>query len=380
MSPSSAGIFIPFEIEMFILNQNAPLEEDELEEFEKVTSIYLKNEINNDNIQLKSFQISSQTILNDRRSLRAVSYYDNDQRVLKVLANVIMRVLKDDSDYANKSALQQMVSSILDSDEFRTYLQQIEMLSHFEVVLELGDTLVSPELIKEPKTEDEIPPKKRSTSAAAAIVSSIVAVAAVFVIGIYLHRQERFSGLHRWIERIVKRASADSSDDMNNGSSNRYEESTCSDGPGKVDGVCVSRVLSQNSSDEKSFHLDVKVGSCSETQSVARGETDEEATVKNRSSKKTHRSPLLFNYSQNVDYPSKYSAKHIPTMIVIDNIDDDEVTSPKGTANKSSAIEKSPAQEGRSLYVKRIEATSDIVAAISGRKTPNPIQAYNLLQ
>lgn len=365
---------------MYILNQSIPFSEEELEEFENITSIYLTSRMYSENIQLESFRVSSQTILNGRRRLRGGSSMV-DQRVLKVLARVIMRVLKgEDSNLTNSTVLQQMVISSLGSDDFRIYAQQIDMLSHFEVVFELDNTTVNPELIKEPKTEEEIPPNKRSTSAAAAIVSSIVIVTVVFGIAFYLHRQKRFSGFHSWIVRVIKRDSADSSDDMNNRSSSRDEESIGSDGPGKVDGVCVSRVLSQNSSDEKSFHFDVKVDSCNDNQSGARGDSDEEVTIRNRSSKKTFRSPHLLNNSQ-ADYSSKTQIKHIPTMIVIDNIDEEELTSPAKIENMSSVFDESPAQkEVRSLYVKRIEATSDMVAALSGRKDVNPIRAYNLLQ
>jgi hypothetical protein len=62
-------------------------------------------------------------------------------------------------------------------------------------------------------------------------------------------------------------------------------------------------------------------------------------------------------------------------MIVIDNIDneDDEamVRAKNGASNNSSPD---------NIFVRRIQATSDLVAALSAKKTPNPIQAYNLFK
>ena len=78
----------------------------------------------------------------------------------------------------------------------------------------------------------------------------------------------------------------------------------------------------------------------------------------------------------------------IPPMIVIDNIDEEEMSPPKQhsdtNANKVSASKGNHEQyenqnENNGKVVRRMEATSDLVAVFSAKKVPNPMQAYNLL-
>ena len=69
-------------------------------------------------------------------------------------------------------------------------------------------------------------------------------------------------------------------------------------------------------------------------------------------------------------------------MIVIDNIDEEELRSPQQqtTTPANNNLDDYKEDEGQTgLFVQRIEASSDLVAALSAKKAPSSKQAYNLL-
>lgn len=95
------------------------------------------------------------------------------------------------------------------------------------------------------------------------------------------------------------------------------------------------------------------------------------------------RSPMGVKKTLFTSSPISPQMSHIPPMIVIDNIDE-EINSPHegdGTDYYKMSHEKNEEEDSQTgLFVTRIEATSDLVAALSANRPPNPKQAYNLLK
>lgn len=78
---------------------------------------------------------------------------------------------------------------------------------------------------------------------------------------------------------------------------------------------------------------------------------------------------------------------NIPSMIIFDNIDDEKFVSPSEDSRSSANSQHTPTCQQfmevtsvkMRMPVKRVEASSELLAVLSSKKVKNPNQAYNLL-
>jgi len=216
---------------------------------------------------------------------------------------------------------------------------------------------------------EDIPEQKprKGTNAKTVIISVILSIVLVTV-GL-LYRMDRLPRLQ------LKRRKRDMlRGQYNESSSYADEESANSKVADKMNGVCISRILSKNFSDESPLDLNFKY--CDDENNTERN------LPKMMSAEKINLDDENLT-SLFAKTPQAAQVSHIPPMIVFDNIDNEELSPAKHGANDAlSSVGASELQlhTQDSIFVRRVQATSDLVAVLSAKKTPNPIEAYNFLK
>lgn len=341
------------DIEFYLMNHSAELSEAEVEEFVFITLPFLRSQLNTVLVNLKSFEVMFQDIIiENRRKLRSSS--NANDAMLKLTIRATGQLLSSNNTISDIELMKSIVK-VMKTDEFSRLLNQSQSFQQTSIYF---SAIIVPEDDDKPDQE-----KKTISGSMIAIVSSLVILSiGVVAIGL-LYRLDRLPYFRYSTDQEGK---GDMLNDMYDEDFYADEESASSNVSDKMKGVCISKILSKHSSDESLLDLN---GKDRGNDKVMEHPLAERKIIEHEGGDEEN-APRFF-----ANCPEAAQLSHIPPMIVIDNIDneDDEamVRAKNGASNNSSPD---------NIFVRRIQATSDLVAALSAKKTPNPIQAYNLFK
>jgi len=365
-------------IEFYIYNLSHEINQKDIETFEALSFAYLLSKVIGESPKLTSFTVKSQTMVQQERRLRGL---EGKVRVLKIVATVSAL-----TSLINPMTSNDLLDSTLlaiGSEEYEQHLGSSELFALVTTSLELDSPIPEPENLYEPPAGPaETPEIDNKGSGTTALVSSVV-VLSVLVMAIGLLYRKKY-GLNCTTRSKERKEIGILSDPSNDPSS--YGGSF-DDGGGTVDHSFLSRVLSRNSSEDSP--LDLHPMNYDDPLRDVHTNVRAEHGRQGGADGATRTSPSAWKKNLFASSPTSMPIHHIPPMIVIDNIDEEEMSPPKQhsdtNANQVSASRGNHEQyenqnENNGIVVRRMEATSDLVAAFSAKKVPNPMQAYNLLQ
>jgi len=359
--PSNVPVYayVTSDIELLLLGYPFELTEDKIEEFETITLPFLRKWVNRNFIHLKSFEVTSQEFVENRRNLRGLT-----DSALKLTIKATVQLLSVKHPISSIQLKDEIVSA-LETETFTKLLQETTSFGDTTIYFDNASALVDTDEVP----LEDIPEQKprKGTNAKTVIISVILSIVLVTV-GI-LYRMDRLPRLQ------LKRRKRDMLRGQYNESSSYVdEESANSKVADKMNGVCISRILSKNFSDESPLDLNFKY--CDDENNTERNLPKMMSAEK----KNLDDENLTSLFAKT---PQAAQVSHIPPMIVFDNIDNEELSPAKHGANDAlSSVGASELQlhTQDSIFVRRVQATSDLVAVLSAKKTPNPIEAYNFLK
>ena len=387
---------------------NLPGIVSDTEKFETFSLKYLSTVVSSKSTTLTSFIVKSQEVVsNDKRALRGQNYRKDDRRdrhnsrhlgdipALKMTVSVSAQT--SGKDAISSSNLKELTETGIESSGYQEYMTGYlnlgtSLITSMEEIPSKGKEEQVNGSTKEDTLRDDLGGSKEGRGKSgfiAAIVSSIIvgSVAAVGIGFLYKRRDDlkffKNSGPANRQHEVMSTSS--------NGQESYDDRTSYDDGVHTVDHSFLSRVLSDSSSP---LGLSPSNSNVDDSEANLKKERDEVASSQYYPAfpVQTHQktSPVdvlkkkLFNRPVHTD---ELQVSHIPPMIVIDNIDDDDMTpqrSGKSSDNRQDSDDKS-CQDGyeeedheTGMVVRRVEATSDLVAAFSAKKPVNPMQAYNL--
>lgn len=348
-SPSDSYALITADIEFYLMKYSTELSDDEVEELEEITLPFLRNHVNTKLVHLKSFEVASQDgVLENRRKLGRLS--NTNDSMLKLTMKATGQLLSSSNPISGID-LKNSIVKAMETDAFSKHLNQSQYFKQTVVSFNNMSAIEEPEEAKPDRQNRKINGPKVT------IVASLVSLSIVVVAIGLLYRHDR-------LPRLRYSSNREGKDNMLGGpfDEDSYAESKSSKVPDKIDGVCISRILSKNSSDESTLGLNRKYRG--DPKGVEFSVVDRKP-VENEDEDEENPHSFFANSPQ----PARML---IPPMIVIDNIDNEEIT-----LGKQGATD---ADDTDNIFVRRIQATSDLVAALSAKKTPNPLQAYNFFK
>lgn len=353
--PSNAPVhtYVTSDIELLLLGYPFDLTEDTIEEFEAITLPFLRKWVNTNFIDLKSFEVTSHEFVENRRNLRGLT-----GSALKLTIEATVQLLSVKHPISSIELKNEIVSA-METETFTKLLQETTSFGDTTIYFNNVSALVDTDI---PSPGEDIPEQKpkKGTNAKTAIISVILSIVLVTV-GL-LYRLDRLPRLQ--LKRRKRDMLSNESD----------EESANSKVADKMNGVCISRILSKNFSDESPLDLNFKY--CDDENNTERNLPKMKSAEKKNHNDETPTS--LFAKT-----PQAAQISHIPPMIVFDNIDNEEFSPAKHGANDAlSSVGASEVQlhTQDSIFVRRVQATSDLVAVLSAKKAQNPIEAYNFLK
>ena len=374
-------------------NLSSDLNEDEIVALEELTGSYLtdKLRLQSKMIETVSFHILSQETINGNRQLRGLIGMTGGITV-KIIGKVSVMISGEGS--STTTDLLEFTKASFESGAYEKFLNAKDRFSDVTIFLKTPNEPMKPpgptDPMKEPKapnpSNNEDMGRNRPRSSTAGIVTSVILIS-IFVTAAIFFLRKKSSSLSPRLKHGQNDLALFSDQSRDDPSS----YSGADDTNGTVDHSRLSRALSHIASEDSplDFMLEAprgEFGGCLKEEESERGQEEMQHPefMKNDP-------PALDQHSYAASPPqeTQLPTVHIPPMIVIDNIDDEEMPTPvryeNTDATNASANDGSPEQyedeeDQTEMFVKRIEATSDLVAAFSARKAPNPMQAYNLLQ
>mmetsp|Transcript_11825 Transcript_11825/g.17929 ORF Transcript_11825/g.17929 Transcript_11825/m.17929 type:complete len:1069 (-) Transcript_11825:4-3210(-) len=387
---------------------NLPGIVSDTEKFESFSLKYLSTVVRSKGTNLTSFIVKSQQIVNsDQRALRGENYRKDDRRdrrntrhlgeisALKLTVSVSAQT--SGKDAISLSDLTELTVMGIESSGYREYMTGYlnlgtSLVTSMEEIPSKGKGEQVNGSSKEDNLGDDLKGSKErrgKSGSIAAIMSSIivVSVAAVGIGFLYKRRDEiklfRNSGPANRQQEVMSTSS--------NGQESYDGRISYDDGDHTVDHSFLSRVLSASSSP---LGLSPSNSNVDDSEAILKNERDGvtgsqyypafPAQIHQKTSPVDVLKKKLFSHPAHTD---ELQISHIPPMIVIDNIDDDDLTpqrSGKSSDNRQDSADESCQDDYEEedletgMVVRRVEATSDLVAAFSAKKPVNPMQAYNL--
>ena len=379
-SPSESKPTVTAQIQMYLYNISTLLDSEQVETFELVSLVYLKQKLSP--VEIATFDIISQSEVKLNRRIRGLSEAVGSN-IVKIEGSITAIV--DTQNPITYLQLLELFETAIQNSDYDETLQQNEYLKFVSTSFQLNQPIQTPDPTKEPKLPPHVEvddhnggdklgdgnsDKKKSSKSTTVTVISVVLLSAFFV-GLFVARKKIIPLMERIKERVILEGPS-------NDSSSSYScETLNQDELGEIAAHSqLSRCLKIHSSDDSPINLDFMNNSTLNMAPHTEEGKGNAPALSTRNVKKN-----LFTSS-----PSSPQMSHIPPMIVIDNIDEeidsgheDDTSARTPRTPKASQEENGEDTQG-GLFVKRIEATSDLVAALSASKPPNPKQAYNLLK
>lgn len=342
LSPSSApsriGYPVNTEIDIYISSNSSSLSDDDTDAFEMITFVYLQSTVD-DFIEIVSVEVVSQIDATRERNLRRIEGDTIDLEYLQLGVKVLGRRLFEDKKGAFKFG--EYISKKLKSNEYVSLMNKTERFSDTVIKFEIEEALVVGNEIDVGALNDDIPretEKPNKDKRSSIIFVSITVLLSVFGVAGFLYRTDRLPFVRRYKRESSSRHYSSEHDEENGGG---FDSN-------KMNGICISRVLSKTSSDDMPIDL-----------SDARGNQDDR------------------NYRPT---PQESTRKNfVPPMIVFDNIDEHDDLKVIPEESCSPASESRRFTSPNNMHVKRLEASSDLIAVLSAKKAANPIDAYKVL-
>jgi hypothetical protein len=344
LSPSVSYRTLVVDVEFYAYGAADLLNSDEKAVIEKVVENFISSTLTNGTSTIQSFAINDQRIISDRvKGLRIRRLGD---LTLLIQGVVVIRTI-DETLTSNR--FKALFSQMMDSPMLQEKLKKDAILAG--LVASSSNSIGGTPYSDPATTTDKMSRKKALT------ISSIILVtgSVMFLIVFMYRKQTRLKYSDQLSPDNKSRQEYDDPEenkweDATQPHHNRYPTFVFEDEP-------------------KQFDTNNLVQMC-----------NEEDVKKN-----FHKSPK----SPNAMKPkSEFSVMtNIPSMIIFDNIDDEKCVSPSEDSRSSANGQNTPtcqqSMEVTSVKmrmpVKRVEASSELMAVLSSKKVKNPNQAYNLL-
>ena len=381
-------IYINAQIEYYIHDfSDEKISDDEIEILELLTYVYLKQHLFNETsnriqylTEVTKFKIISQDlVVKNRMNLRGLNVGSGDN-VIKLTAEVTAVT-------SNKKRLSTKFKDyIIDAIENPSYGDTLKLFSDATTSIYLPSPMQRPEVepkVPEPKVPEpdmavgdlnqdypqNLKQSETSNTKKITITAAVIASVSVALAGFLMRKQ--IPSRCRELKRGDIRSDPSNSPSSYSGDDSNHESNS------NLINSRISRGLEMLPSDDSPLDLDLK--NHGENYFNSKESTSNED---NDHAISTHPTPPSLNKKLFFASPESTSTSYIPPMIVIDNIDEEELRSPQQqtTTPANNNLDDYKEDEGQTgLFVQRIEASSDLVAALSAKKAPSSKQAYNLL-
>jgi hypothetical protein len=363
LSPSASTRSLSSDLAFFV-NGFPSSNNTVVETFENFTYAFLKSkETAKSNIDTTMFKIKSIDEVTITRRLRGLSDASGS-KFMKIEATV-SAITNIQTPAASKDLFNFAIQAIL-SNTFMESLANIDLFAGVVLSRELPSPITPPDDGKTPNKpgieesiQEGVSEEPRKTSMTTIVLSAVIA-SAFMVLSVFFLKKKA----PQFIERLKHiREVEDHSDD----SSSSY-----SSAPDEKDDITRSQCLPMHPSDDSPINLNIM----DDIEQNNMPQTEEEHIELPDTSLGNVKKSLFESSPSSTSTPMD----HIPPMIVIDNIDE-EMHSPNNISTPKTTQEQRDDEDDQTgLRVQRIEATSDLVAALSAHKAPNPKQAYTLLK
>ncbi len=398
------------DVDFYINDATETLNDTDKAIFERISLRYLSTIIDEQkNTNLISFIITEQEILNYRlryrrslrtqRSLNRSRNLNEDESASTTLhIKASISALTSGEEPISSDALINELMQGIENEEYGKALAT-ELPYNSLMITSISDMPSKGEKdetggVNQPMEE----PTKRKSGSKAFMISTTVVLVSMAAVGIgFLYR--RRAGLKRFMNLSPQHRRRDEMSDGSHDPDSYGDGASYDDGMNTVDHSFLSRVLSRSNSplglSPRTSEVDEVEMGLQKDQMIVSHHVDQLYSNQNiqQETSDVAAKKILF---PNAPVEEQMNHSHIPPMIVIDNIDDEaappqtsksaqsveeiEVVHPH-TANESHHhVEYEDEGNQNGMVVRRIEATSDLVAAFSAKKAAKPLQAYSIWQ
>lgn len=341
ISPSVSYRTLFTDVEFYIYGAHDILDSNAKVVLEEVVINFVSNTFTDESSAIVSFTIDNQQIIYDhelrKRNLSGATLLINGKIVFRTIDETV-----------TSNSLKLLISNMIDSSTFQERLNDETILSELVVSSSLRiDVGGSPDI---GTTKDTSPTKKALT------ISTIVAVlcSVVLLVGFMYKKQKQL--------KYSKQLSPDNKlkQMYNDSEGSLWEDAT------QPHHNNISKVDSEDQ--QESFNSKL----------LERSNSAEEMEINLHLFPK---SPTRLKSEPESVIP------HIPSMIIFDNIDDENNMSPsEGSRSSTNSREKYASKKSlkvtpvtMGMPVKRVDASSELMEILSSKKIQNPNQAYSLL-
>ncbi len=413
-TPTMPWDSITVDVDFYIRDATEIVNDADKATFERISLQYLSTIFDQqENTILTSFTITEQEILNHRlrhrRSLRTHSTTirnrarelgedDSASTTLHIKASV--SALTSGEEPISPDTLKNKIVKGIEDEEYGEALA-MELPFKSLMITSISDMQPMGEKeetggVKDPMEE----PNKRKSGSRAFMISTTVVLVSLAAVGIgFLYR--RRAGLKRFMNLSPQHRRRDEMSDGSHEPDSYGDGASYDDGMNTVDHSFLSRVLSRSNSplglSPRTSEVDeVEMGLQKDQLIVSHGHHVEQLFSNQNLQQETVEGSAKKILFPNPQVEEQMNHSHIPPMIVIDNIDD-EAAPPQSSKSAQSVeeievvhqhaenesnhhVEYEDDGNQNGMIVRRIEATSDLVAAFSAKKAAKPLQAYNIWQ